>query len=113
MPAFGDYGVAAPAWLEGFDPKKMDYAAKLVYTRPDDWLVVRGHSVKNQGNAQFRELAKKLTSDPTFQGKDHCWGDEYALARAAGGSPGVAMTWIRAATRHHLAVVDAQLSSLP
>jgi hypothetical protein len=36
LAAFGDYGVASPEWLRGFDPEIMDPAAKIVYARDQD-----------------------------------------------------------------------------
>lgn len=112
-PAFGDYGVAAPEWLVGFDPEIMDPAAKIVYAREDDWLVVRGRSLKKKGYEQYRTLAVQVVKNESFRGGDHCWGDDY-IAKCAKGEVGTGnlQTWVAVATNHHLCVVTEQLASL-
>lgn len=114
LPAFGDYGVAASEWLRGFDPEIMSPAAKIIYTTEEDWLVVRGRSVKKHGYDQYRDLAGQLVKRDEFCDTKHCWGDE-AIVKCANGSEGTGnlTTWVTVATRHHLEVVDCQLASLP
>jgi hypothetical protein len=113
LPAFGDYGVASPAWLQGFDPEIMDPAAKIVYARDKDWLVVRGRSLKKQGYDQYRALALQIVKSGSFQGSKHCWGDDY-IAKCANRQVGTGnlTTWVAVATNHHLGVVTHQLANL-
>lgn len=110
LPAFGDYGVSWPGWLQ-FDPKRMDVAAKIVYADDEQWRVVRGKSVKN-GYEQFRDLSKRLIRSGVAD-LDHCAGDGYIVACAKGGATGNLESWVKVATIHHLRVVDEQLASLP
>jgi hypothetical protein len=114
LPAFGDYGVASPEWLQGFDPEIMAPAAKIVYAREKDWLVVRGRSLKKHGFGQYRALAHQVIRSGSFQGSEHCWGDSY-IAKCANGRVGTGSlkTWVSVATSHHLGVTTRQLASLP
>ncbi len=114
LPAFGDYGVASPEWLRGFDPEIMDPAAKIVYAREVDWLVVRGRSLKKKGHDQYRALAAQVVNSGSFRGSTHCWGDN-RIAECAQGRAGTGnlQTWVTVATNHHLGVVVQQLASLP
>lgn len=111
-PKFGDYGVSAPEWLRGFDPEIMSPAAKIVYAREEDWLVLRGRSVK-KGHDQFRSLADRVLKSGSFRGGEHCSGDEFIEKCAKGGvGTGNLATWVTVATTHHLCVVADQLASL-
>ncbi len=114
LPRFGDYGVASPEWLRGFDPEIMNPAAKIVYAREKDWLVVRGNSLKKHGYGQYRALAAQVVKSGSFQGSKHCWGDDY-IAKCANGKAGTGnlTTWVAVATNHHLGVVSTQLANLP
>lgn len=116
QPAFGDYGVASPEWLLGFDSEVMSPAAKIVYTREEDWLVVRGRSLKKKkygGYKQYRALAEQIVNSGSFRGSEHCWGDDY-IAKCAKGEVGTGnlQTWVTVATSHHLCVVARELASL-
>jgi hypothetical protein len=114
LPAFGDYGVASPNWLQGFDPEIMAPAAKIVYARDQDWLVIRGRSLKKHGYDQYRVLADRVVKSDSFAGSEHCWGDEY-ISKCRIGSVGTGnlATWVAVATNHHLEAVTRQLASLP
>ena len=116
QPGFGDYGVASPEWLLGFDSEVMSPAAKIVYTREKDWLVVRGRSLKKKsygGYKQYRALSEQIVNSGSFRGSEHCWGDDY-LAKCAKGEVGTGnlQTWVTVATNHHLGVVAHELASL-
>jgi hypothetical protein len=113
LPAFADYGVASTAWLRGFDPEIMDPAAKIVYARDSDWLVVRGRSLRKKSYEQYRALAAQVVKSGSFRGNKHCWGDDY-IAKCAKRQVGTGslQTWVSVATNHHLCVVAHQLANL-
>ncbi|HEY5941391.1 MAG TPA: beta family protein [Solirubrobacterales bacterium] len=116
QPAFGDYGVASPEWLLGFDSEVISPGAKIFYSRENDWLVVRGRSLKSKKYGkykQYRALAEQIVNSGSFQGNEHCWGDDY-IAKCARGEVGTGSlkSWVTVATSHHLGVVTHELASL-
>jgi hypothetical protein len=113
LPAFGDYAVQHPEPSE-INPKLMKMSAQLRYARQDDWLIFKGRNVRDYGHDQFTKICEGLAKMPDFRGAAFSWGDKYIADCAAGtDGPGNATTWRKVATSHHLAVVSAQLASLP
>ena len=113
QPAYGDYGIAHVAFLD-FDPRFMQITAAIRYTTGDDWLIVRGATIKKAGGQQWFALAAQLTGRPEFAGSSHCQGDDF-IDQCGGGTsgPGNLTTWRTVGTVHHLTVVDGQIASLP
>jgi hypothetical protein len=113
-PAFGDYGITHPSWLQ-YDPLKMTRTAGIRYTIDRDWLVLRGRSLEKPGAfAQFHGLSRDLKGHKEFAGADHCWGDqEIRDCSGRRERPGSLTTWRAIGTRHHLCVVDRALASQP
>jgi hypothetical protein len=112
-PAFGDYGVTNPSWLQ-YDPIKMTRTANIRYTTDRDWLLLRGRSLEVPGAfAQFHGLSKDLLARVEFFGADHCWGDqEIRDCSKRSTRPGSLTSWRAVGTRHHIEVVSQQLTSL-
>jgi hypothetical protein len=112
-PAFGDYGITHPSWLQ-YDPLKMTRTAGIRYTLERDWLLLRGHSLEKPGAfAQFHRLSRDLKNHKEFAGADHCWGDkEIRDCSARNERPGSLTTWRAVGTRHHLCVVDRAIASI-
>jgi hypothetical protein len=113
LPAFADYGVTGAEWGPPFNPRTMNPACKIVYADDKEWAIVRGHSFRDHGGGQYRQLAAQMKARDEFLGKDHCSTEEKILDCAAGrGGTGNLEQWVTAATRHHIEVVSNQLASL-
>lgn len=115
MPTFGDYAIQHPFVMEGYDPRYMPPSANIRYTLDDEWLILKGQSVRRApGKAQFQALAQALTSDARFMGQGHCKGCAEAHACAGGAAGyGASAPWRRIGTTHHLTHVMSQVAALP
>jgi hypothetical protein len=112
-PSFGDYGISHPEPVE-IDPRIMTRSASIRYTTEDNWLIVKGRSVKYFGSGQYYSLCQTLIHRQEYSGQSFSWGDEYINSCAAGQTgPGSAMTWRKVGNSHHLAFVVDQISNLP
>lgn len=112
VPDFGDYAIAHPELVE-IDPRVMQMSAGIRYTADQEWLVVRGQSVRKHGWGQTRTLSTLLLRRPEARDTDHCWGCDYIHKCAAGAvGPGQATVWRRVGTVHHLTTVVEQLTTL-
>lgn len=112
-PTFGDYGINHFAPLEGFDPVTMQMSANIRYTVENDWLILKGSSVKKLGYSQYHELSAKLVSMSEYKGKDYSWGDNY-ISQCADRTvkSGNATIWRKVGTSHHITFVVNQVASL-
>jgi hypothetical protein len=112
MPTFGDYAIAHTELTE-VDPRLMQMAASIRYTTNEDWVIVRGRSIKKLGWDQTRTLCQRLHCLPQYCGPTFSWGDGYIEARAQGNvGPGNAATWKKVGTNHHLTFVTNQIANL-
>ncbi|MDP2876730.1 MAG: beta family protein, partial [Holophaga sp.] len=59
-PNFGDYTIVHPNPFE-MDPRVMRSGAKIKYTTQEDWLVLKGKDLRNNGFVQYRDLAQQIT----------------------------------------------------
>ena len=111
MPTFGDYTVVHPELLE-IDPRIMQLGAKIKYTFDNDWIIVKGTSIRRGGADQTRELCRNLTALPEYSGPGYSWGDKY-ISECATGTEGVGnqTTWVTVGVNHHITFVVNQLSS--
>lgn len=111
-PLFGDYGVTHPVLID-FDPVTMTIGAKIKYTLDDEWLVLKGGSLKKHGGGQYHTLSSQLISLPQYLGKSFSAGDAFiedcAHKKCGPGNPG---TWVFVSTSHHLEFVINQLSTI-
>jgi hypothetical protein len=114
-PGFSDYGIYHPTYKPptGFP----NFSASIRYTTEDEWTIMRGEGVRNEGGAGFAQWpanAELLCGRPEFQqcGASFSAGDAY-IAREAGNyaHPGTASKWLQAGFNHHLTFVVRQIAS--
>lgn len=117
LPTFSDCGIQHPKGVEGFDPVTMQVSAAVRYALPDDWLLIKGESTRqNPASAQFPILANRLVYGNLrsyYASAHHCKGCEL-MKNSADGAPklGSAEVWRKLGTIHHLTTVTEQLSAL-
>jgi len=111
MPTFGDYTVVHPELLE-IDPRIMQLGAKIKYTFDNDWIIVKGTSIKTGGTEQNRELCKNLTNLKEYSKPEFSWGDQF-IQDCANGTRGVGnqTNWVSVGVNHHITFVVKQLSN--
>ncbi len=109
MPDFGDYTIVHPELLD-IDPRIMQLGAKIKYTFDNDWIIVKGTSIKRGGPEQTVELCKILIGLSQFCGAEFSWGDQYIqnCAEEATGY-GNQTTWVTVGVNHHITYVVNQL----
>lgn len=112
IPAFGDYAIAHPVLMTGFDPVTMQMSGSIRYTAADEWLVAKGRSTRTAGWQQMRGVATQLVTRPEYSGASFSWGDQFIADCAAGGPTGNAGSWRKVGTSHHLTFVTDQLANL-
>jgi hypothetical protein len=106
---YGDYGIIAPGHFK-FDFKKMDRSANIRYTHDDIWFVVKGNSIKLNGNEQYIGLAKDIAKSDYYQGEHFSDGDSHLKkATLKGGKAGNTTVWKKVGFNHHFAKVMADL----
>jgi len=112
VPAVGDYGVVCPNMPE-LDPRAINPSAKIRYTLENDWLILKGHSLKQfPGYKQYHSLSLDLSQKHDFLGGGFCWGDQYIVdcgQRNVGS--GNLTTWVKVDTNHHLKYVSEQIAN--
>ena len=113
LPIYGDYSIAHPDLVE-IDPRVMNMSAAIRYSTPEDWLILKGESVKLKGFAQFPLLSEILVSMPEFSGAEFSAGDKEISEYANGATTktGNATTWRKIGNNHHITLVVSELSSL-
>lgn len=113
LPTFGDYGIQHPA-LPDIDPRIMQVSANIRYTHENEWLILKGRSVRVQGFAQFHHLSQSLVNRQEYSGRNFSWGDAY-IEDCANQTVGTGnhTTWRRVGTTHHLSYVTEQIANLP
>lgn len=114
LPIYGDYSISHPEVVE-IDPRVMSMSASIRYSSIEEWIIVKGESIKIGGFKQFPTLSKKLTLLPDYSGKDFSWGDGriYDYANATDDKSGNATTWRSIGNNHHFTLVTNQISNLP
>ena len=118
LPTFSDCAIQHPSGVEGFDPRRMQVSASIRYTSSDDWLLIKGESVRNiPTTQQFPILATSLAYGhlhQNFYQAAHCSGCT-SIKRCAGGYPGLSSpeSWRRFGTIHHITKVVQDLAALP
>lgn len=116
-PTFGDYGISHPDILDfdlSFNP-----SAKIRYTLPRNWLVIKGGGLKRKINgrmsrdhSQFYTLASRLCRNNEYFGRDYSYGDFYIFNCAQHLiGPGHLPKWIEVDTNHHLTLVAQQIAN--
>lgn len=108
---YGDYGIIAPGHFK-FDFKKMDRSANIRYTHDDFWFVVKGNSIKLNGNEQYIGLANDIVKSDYYLGEHFSDGDNHLKkATLKGGKAGNTTVWKKVGFNHHLAKVMADLGA--
>jgi hypothetical protein len=106
---YGDYGIIAPGHFK-FDFKKMDRSANIRYTHDDVWFVVKGNSIKLNGNGQYIGLAKDIVKSDYFLGEHFSDGDSHLKkCTLKDGKAGNTTVWKKVGFNHHFAKVMADL----
>lgn len=113
VPSYGDYGIVHPNHLI-LDPRTINPSAKIRYTLDEEWLVLKGQSLKKHSKQykQYHDLSQGLVDRDEFMGASFSKGDEY-IAKCADGnvSSGNLETWVRVDTIHHLTLVSDQIAN--
>lgn len=117
LPTFGDWGIQNPKGVEDFEPGKMQVSASLRYAVGDQWLALKGRTLKgNPAHVQMPILTQKLVSgalSSNFSGADHCAGCRKVVDIASGSpNPGNATTWRELGTTHHITTTVEALQIL-
>lgn len=73
-PTYGDYTIETPEFAPGLDFRKISPAAKIVYTIPHEWFVVKGRAYRND-TRQMRNLGEQITKSPYYSGPEFSFGD--------------------------------------
>ncbi len=110
-PAFGDYTIENIDFPPPMDMRKVNPSAKLIYTLPQHWHVLKAKAFRgNEG--QMVALCKKIISIPAYKGITFSDGDKRIHDTANGKeNHGNLGTWKQVAINHHMTKVVHQLSS--
>jgi hypothetical protein len=89
-------------------------SAAIRYTADDEWLIVRGTSVRSGAKfGQFHGLARTLVAQPQYLGTAFSWGDKFIDDCSRGGKTGNLTTWRKVGMNHHIEFVATQIAALP
>lgn len=112
IPTFGDYGINHPDVLS-LDMRIVKPSATVRYTIDDNWLIVKGSNVRDNGFEQYRQLCKDVINSKHFFGPTYSKGDKYIDDCAKGASStGNLTTWRWVGTNHHLTKVVQDVANL-
>ena len=118
LPVFSDCAIQHTSGVEGFDPRIMQPSASVRYTLSNDWLLIKGESVRtSSATEQFPNLATSLAYghlEQHFEQASHCSGCS-SIERCANGYPKLSSpeSWRRFGTIHHITRVVQDLTALP
>jgi hypothetical protein len=112
-PSFSDYGIYHPTYRP--PPGFPNFSASIRYTCDDEWIIMRGEGVRNEGGAGFAQYpanAELLCGMPEFRGAAFSVGDTY-IAHEVGNyaHPGRASDWLQAGFNHHMTFVVRQIAN--
>jgi hypothetical protein len=112
IPHFSDYGINYVFPMEGFDPTKMSASANIRYTVEDEWLILKGQSLK-KGYDQYHDLAARLIEMSEYCGREYSSGDDQiyhcAKRETSTGSP---QKWREIGASHHMTFIINQLARI-
>lgn len=104
---FGDYGVRSPRSTDAISPHTN---GKIRYTVANEFLIVRGHSMRVYPNGgQMWGLADYIVTSPQYAREGFSWGDEMIKRCSEHKIKGNSTQWIAFDTSHHLATVVAEI----
>lgn len=108
--AFGDYGVIHPDYVD-LDPRLIKPSAKIRYTTPTEWIVVKGSRWVDD-TSQHHRLSLGLSNCAEFRGPDS-WGGEYVRSSAAGRQKyGTLETWVSVDQNAHISMTAKQVERI-
>lgn len=114
LPSFADYTIQHPLFEE--PPDGAAPSASIRYTTDEDWVIIRGLSVRRDdanGFQQWPANAEILCMQPEFLGAAFSEGDRYIEEMSKQTAhPGNAESWLRAGFNHHVIFVVQQLATL-
>lgn len=112
-PTYGDYATLHPILIPTNVP--LNASASIRYTCEDDWIVMRGEGLRNEGgagHAQYPANAQLLSLLPEYCGSGYSYGDHYIhKVGVLKQGPGNPTTWLRAAVNHHITLAVRQVAS--
>lgn len=113
-PAFGDYAIQHVLFREPVAVP--NYSASIRYTVEDEFVVLRGEGVLNEGGpgfGQYNGWATLLIGMSEYFGATFSAGDGYVAERAVNWkSSGSAQTWLQAGLSHHVTATALQVVGL-
>lgn len=109
---YGDYGIISPGHFR-FDPQKMDRSANIRYTHDNVWYVVKGNSIKINGNDQYYDLAKQIIESEYYFNEHFSNGDRQLMkcAQHQTKTAGNTTVWKKVGFNHHFTKVMRDLSA--
>lgn len=112
IPTFGDYTIETPDFASDLDFRKISPSAKIVYTIPNKWLVVKG-SAYPKDTSQMLNLNREIVKSRYYSGPDFSFGDkrikEIVNSKV---KPGNLTTMKQVGISHHLAFILSSLSKI-
>ncbi len=113
FPVYGDYSISNPMASEDIDPRYMKPSASIRYSLREEWLIVRGKSLRTYKFDQFHSLSQVLSTSTYFFGADYSAGDEFIHICATDENSGTGnlTTWREVGNNHHFTLVVEQLAS--
>lgn len=113
MFGFGDYAISHPVMNE-VDPRIIRMSANIRYTLDDEWLVLKGKSVRSTGYGQYSDpLSTQLAKMKEYKGASYSAGDQYiedcAKKKVTSGNM---TTWRFVGVNHHVTLAADQLSKM-
>ena len=111
LPTFGDYTTDNIEFLPSMDMRKVNPSAKLIYTLPQHWYVLKAKAFRGN-EVQMVSLCSNVIRLSGYKGIPFSDGDkrihDTAHGKANFGNLG---TWKQVAINHHMTKVVHQLSS--
>jgi hypothetical protein len=108
---YGDYSIVAPGHFE-FDRRRMQTSAKMIYTLTDDYVFLKGESLKKKGFRQYINQASEIVCADYFMGEQFSAGDrELKDCYANQTKTGTATIWNWVGNNHHITKIVKDLFS--
>lgn len=112
VPSFGDYAINHPDLLQK-DMRLVKPSGTVRYATDDQWLIVKGPNVRDNGYSQYVGHCKRVVGSKEFLGSSFSHGGEYiAKCAAKTASTGNLSTWRRVGTNQHLEKVASDIANL-
>lgn len=110
---FGDYAISHPVMNE-VDPRIIRMSANIRYTLENEWLILKGKSVRGTGYGQYSNpLSSNLIKMKEYKGSSYSAGDQYihdcAKNKATSGNM---TTWRFVGVNHHVTLAAEQISKM-